>query len=58
MSGIFRRMTGSSLRMAAAIQGRAAFLLPLALIFPLIGFPPVIRYWLMAYMVSGTKEGV
>jgi hypothetical protein len=33
--------------MAAAIQGSAAFLFPLALIFPLMGTPPVTRYWLI-----------
>jgi hypothetical protein len=52
MLGIFRRITGSSVRRAAARQGRAAFLLPLTLIVPLIGPPPSIRYSSMASNVA------
>src|SRR5579864_755940 len=39
-SGIFSRMTGSSVRMAAAIAGSAAFLAPLMRMLPTSGFPP------------------
>src|SRR5262245_30482644 len=38
--GMFSRMTGSSVRMAAAIAGSAAFLAPLTRIVPSSGFPP------------------
>ena len=47
MSGMFRSITGSSVRRAAAMQGRAAFLLPLALTVPFRGTPPSIRYSLI-----------
>src|SRR5712692_9538709 len=39
-SGIFSRMTGSSVRMAAAMAGRAAFLAPLTRMVPTSGLPP------------------
>src|SRR5437588_9597630 len=39
-SGIFSRMTVSSVRMAAAIAGRAAFLAPLMRTVPSRGLPP------------------
>ena len=44
ISGIFRKITGSSLKSVAAIQGKAAFLFPLAAIVPRIGMPPSILY--------------
>jgi hypothetical protein len=47
ISGILRRITGSSDIRAAAIQGRAAFLLPLARMVPFTGWPPSILYWYM-----------
>jgi hypothetical protein len=50
ISGIFRKVTGSSVKRAAAIQGRAAFLFPHALIVPFNGSPPFIRYSLMLLM--------
>src|SRR5512140_814078 len=38
--GIFSRMTGSSVRSAAAIAGSAAFFAPLTLMVPSRGLPP------------------
>src|SRR5580704_13997963 len=38
--GMFSRMTSSSVRMAAAMQGRAEFFAPETLIVPRRGFPP------------------
>ena len=40
ISGRFLSITSSSVRRAAAMHGRAAFLFPLARIVPLIGNPP------------------
>src|SRR6516162_5561503 len=39
-SGMFSRMTGSSVRMEAAMAGSAAFLAPLTRIVPTNGLPP------------------
>jgi hypothetical protein len=47
ISGMFFKVTGSSVRRAAARQGRAAFLLPLALTLPLRGHLPSISYLCM-----------
>ena len=44
MSGMLRRMTGSCESSVAAMQGRAAFLLPLTCMQPLMGKPPSMWY--------------
>ncbi len=49
MSGMLRRRTGSSVSRVAAMQGRAAFLLPEARTLPLMGKPPSISYLYMGF---------
>ncbi len=44
ISGMFLKMTVSSVKSEAAMHGSAEFLLPLAAIVPRIGIPPSILY--------------
>ena len=50
ISGIFRKITFSEVSKEAAMQGRAAFLFPLAFIVPFIGKPPSILYSYIAQL--------
>ena len=57
MSGMLRSTTGSRVRRVAAMQGRAAFLLPEARTLPRMGCPPSISYlYMMRSSVAG-REG-
>jgi uncharacterized oligopeptide transporter (OPT) family protein len=52
MSGTFSRTTSSSVRSAAAMMGRAAFLLPAGRMVPLSGRPPSTTYFGIGYLLG------